>query len=93
MVCLIGGISLKMIALLRRLTEVSLFVFVNLLATIHMDMDITRAKYLHLLELSRQEDEYKRATKKIKIMMEAEHGWQEIGKTIEALTTSGICTG
>ena len=21
------------------------------------------------------------------------HGWQEIGKTIEALTTSGICTG
>ena len=28
---------MKMIALLRRLTEVSLFVFVNLLATIHMD--------------------------------------------------------
>ena len=22
-----------------------------------------------------------------------QHGWQEIGKTIEALTISGICTG
>ena len=24
---------------------------------------------------------------------EITHGWQEIGKTIEALTISGICTG